>query len=473
MSKLLFLLLFIPYTMYASVTASVDSTSVELGEMVTYSLNISGEDISRPNIQRLCDTDVISTASQTSINMINGRMSKSFILSYKFIPQKSCEIPAMEVEIADKKELSNPVSLRVGPVTGAKDKDFVLELTTDKEEVLVGETFNLSLIFKQKEGSTAVDSEFIAPKFKGFWVKNETAPQRYKDGKYVASKVVYTMAAQREGKLDIQKAQMRIASRSNTRDSWGSFIPKIKWKTYFSNELSINAKPLPSGVNLVGDFQIKTIVDKTEINSNEAVNITVEVMGDGNLEDIKSFKPSNGIANVFDEKIKIEGSKLSQKMAFVAENNFVVPSFSLKYFDLKTKEIKTISTKEIAIKVKNAQPKEQLIIKREEQLSPKVVEVQQSKLDISVTVMIEVFLLGLIIGLAIMYFKPWSFVSKSKEKTVSLKDHKVLMIKLLPFKDDVEVKKILDILENNIYSISKEELDKKQLKELLKKYKII
>jgi len=471
--KLLFLLFFVPYSIYASVVASVDSTKVEIGDMVTYSLNISGEDISRPNIQRLCDTDVISTASQTSINMINGNMNKSYILSYKFIPQKSCDIPAMKVEIAGKTELSNPVSFKVGAVVGAKDKDFILELSTNKKEVLVGETFNLILVFKQKEGSEAVDNEFIAPKLKGFWVKKEAPPIRYKDGRYAVSKIIYTLAAQREGKLDIKQAKMRIASRSHSRGSWGGFIPNIKWKTYFSNPLSIDVKALPLGVDLVGDFSIKTIVDKNEINSNEAVNVTVEVVGDGNLEDIKSFKPKGGIANVFDEKININGQKLTQKMAFVSERDFDIPAFTLKYYDLETKEIKTISTKEIAIKVNNTQAKEKLVIKREENTKPEALELQTSVIDMSKTVMLEFFLLGLVIGMSLIYFKPWKFVSSKKEKTFSINDNKALLMKLLPFKDDIEVQKLVSTLEKNIYSNSKDELDKKKIKEVLKKYKVI
>lgn len=470
MVKLIFLLFFIPYSMYASVLASLNSNRVELGEMVTYSLNLSGADITRPTIMRLCNTDVISTSTQTSINMINGEYTKSFILSYKFIPQQSCEIKATEVDIDGKIELSNTVSLKVVPVSGAKDRDFILELSSDKDEVLVGETFHMTLLFKQKRGANAVDSEFIAPALKGFWIKNESKPKRYDEGDYSVSKVIYTMSAQRVGTLDIDKAQMRIASRVRGRDAWGAFMAQVKWKTYFSNSLSINVSALPSGVNLVGNFSISVSVDKTQIDSNEAVNVNIKVMGDGNLEDIKSFKPSMNDANIFDEKINIESNTLTQKMAFVSDNDFIIPSFYLKYYDQDTKEIKTISTKEIAIKVKNAQAKEQLTIKREEVKSNQIKVQEAVSFNINNIVMIEIFLLGVVIGLVLMYFKPWSF--KVKEKIISIKDEKLLLVKLLPYKDDIEVKSILDILENNLYSDNKNILDKKLLKELLKKYKI-
>lgn len=465
--KLLFLLI-IPHVIYASVTAKVDYKTVEIGEMVTYSLNVSGKDITRPNIQRLCDTDVISTASQTSVQIVNGNITKSYILSYKFVPQKSCTIEPIEVEINGKTEKSNSVDIEVKPVTGAKDKNFELTLSTNKKELLVGETFDLLLTLKQRTDSKAVDSEFIAPELKGFWVKNESKPERYKDGEYTITKLTYTMAPQRAGKLKISKAQMRIASRSNRADSWGSWVPTIRWKTYFSNELDIDVKDLPSGITLVGDFSIEVKVDKTEINVNEAVNVTIEVVGVGNLEDIKSFKPYIDGVSVFDEKIAIEGTLLTQKIAFVAERDFKIPAFTLKYFDTESKKIKSVSSKEIDIKIKNVKVKEELNIKREKPQAKVDVDVSSGEFD-KLTLIIT-FIIGLTCGILIMMMKP--FKRAKKEKKGSIKDPKVLLVKLLPFKDDEEVKNIIDLLENSIYSSQKLELDKKVLKEILKKYEI-
>ena len=45
-------------------------------------------------------------------------------------------------------------------------------------------------------------------------------------------------------------------------------------------------------------------------------------------------------------------------------------------------------------------------------------------------------------------------------------------MKLLPYKEDKEVNNILEILENNLYSSEKKEIDKKVLKDILKKYNI-
>lgn len=455
--------------LFAGLSAKVDFKTVELGDAVTYSLGISGENIKKPNITRLCDSDVISTGSQTSMQIINGKMSKSYTLTYRFVPQKSCKIDSVEVEIDGKIETGEEIEIEVKPVSGAKDSNFELTLISDKKELYVGETFDVTLIFKQKNNADAVDSEFTPPEFKGFWVKGETQPQRYQDGIYTVTKVVYTLAPQRTGEHKIAKAQMRIASRSSREDSWGAWIPTIKWKTYFSNELDFSVKALPSGIDLVGNFSIKAISDKKEIKANEALNVTIEVEGDGNLEDIKSFKQSiDGVA-VFDEKIAIEGNKLTQKIAFVAEKDFVIPPFILRYFDTKTKEIKSVKTKEIKIKVKNDKAAEELNIQKEASSSVET-DTKASQSGYGTALLVIAFVAGLLFGLFVMIFKPWRSIKK--EKILTIKDPKVLLGKLLPYKDDKDVNEIVEILEKNIYSNQKLEIDKKHLKEVLKRHNI-
>lgn len=468
-AKLLFLVLIAANPLFAALSARVDSKSVELGEAVTYSLELRGDKIKKPNITRLCDSDVISTSSQTSMQIINSDMSKSYTLSYRFVPQKSCKIESIEVEIDGKVESSDEIEIEVKPVSGAKDLDFELRLGSDKKELYVGETFDVTLIFKQKNSVEAVDSEFTPPEFKGFWVKKETQPQRYQEDAYTVTKVIYSLAPQRVGEHKISKAQMRIASRSAKADSWGAWIPTIKWKTYFSNELEFSVKVLPSGVDLVGNFTIKATPEKKEINANEALNLTIEVEGDGNFEDIKSFKQSiDGVA-VFDEKIVIEGNKLTQKIAYVAERDFVIPPFVLRYFDPKTKEIKSVTTKEIKIEVKNSKAAEELNIQKGASQSLES-DTKASHNGYDAVMLAIVFVAGLLFGVLVMMFKPWRGVKK--EKNLSIKEPKVLLGKLLPYKDDKDVSEIVEILEKNIYSSQKIEINKKLLNEVLKRHNI-
>ena len=175
--------------------------------------------------------------------------------------------------------------------------------------------------------------------------------------------------------------------------------------------------------------------------------------------------------SVFDEKIAIDKTKLTQKIAFVAEDNFTIPVFSIKYFDTKTKEIKTISTKEIQVKVKNAKKKEALVIKKETSVESSDETNSFNTDSVSNVYLVVASLIGFIFGILIMLLKPWSLFRKEK-KSISTKDPKTLLIKLLPFKDDKDVQEIVDILENNIYYGDSVKLDNKRVKIVIARYGI-
>lgn len=470
LGKILLITLCLPCFLHAQVNATLDATSVEEGELVTLSLEIIGENPRKPEIFKLCDSDVVATGQQTSLQMINGTTSKSYILSYQFFPIKSCEIEPIEVRVNGQIEKSNPLSLKVVPPDTSKERDFILTLQSDKNEVYIGEPFEVTLLFKQKKGLSVVDSNFMGPNLQGFWMQGEPLQEQYADGEYSVTKLRYKMSAQRDANLSISPAQIKIATRSHTRDVWGAWSPRVKWKTYRSNGLDIDVKALPQGVGLVGKFEISARVDTNEVNANEAVNLNIQVKGDGNLEDINSFKPFIKDVSVFDEKIIVQDGELSQKIAFVADEDFVIPALELRYFDLDTKEIKTLTTQEIPIKVNNGSPKEKMVIKKE---TPKQELDDEKVLEgtyVSYLYVFIAFVLGFFSAFILLYFKPWNL--RRKKNSFSLSDEKSLLFKLLPYKKDEEVNTILELLEKNIYLQEKNSIDKKRLKELLKKYKI-
>ena len=472
LGKIFFILIGVTQVVFGNVAASVDTNRVGYGEVVSYNLTISGDDVKRPEIFTLCGEDVISTGSATSIQIVNGDYQKSYVLSYKFIPKVSCVIEPISVEVGGKTHKTQSIDITVEKIIASKDDSFSLKLSTSKNEVYVGEAFEVTLLFKQKKSAQVVDSKFTQPEVKGFWVKGEPKQEITQGKDYTTTKIVYTMAAQRKGSLYVTPAKIAIASRKNVKDYFGGFFPEVKWKTYFSNDLNITSQALPSDVSLVGNFTIEAFADKLEVNPNEAVNVTIKVTGEGNLEDIKTFKPYIDGISIFDEKILIQDNVLSQKITFVADKNFTVEAFSLKVFNPQTKEIKTISTQAIAVKVHNSktEQKEKLVIKKE-QKTPEVVEVKVETKKLDTLWIVLIFLGGLILGVGLMLLKPL-FVFERKNK-LNLKDHKMLLVKLMPFKDNADVKELVELLESKLYKGTEKNIDKKMIKEIIKKYEII
>ncbi len=476
LGKIIFTLFcFATSALYANVVAEVSPKVVYRGDEATYMLTIDGNKIEKPIISTICGANVTGTRSQTSISMIDMEYKKSYILSYTFVPQKSCVIAPVSLRVDGKVEKSNAVKVIVKKPTQNKDADFVLALKPSKSTLFVGEPFTLELTLRQKKSAEVVDSKFVAPDFKGFWVKGKPVSSRSEDEEYVYTKARYRLAPQREGNLTIAPAQIKIARRVNSNDGFGMMFPEVKWRTYYSNAVQIVAKPLPHNAKLVGNFTIHATADKTTINPNEAVNVTVEVDGEGDLEDIGSFKPYINGVNVFAEKIEIKGNKLTQKLAFVSDKDFTIPPFSIAFYNLKTKRVEKISTQPIHIRV-NGSTNQATPLKIEKATpniasAQEVTQVSKSAGGISAFWMFFAFCVGTAFGIALMFYRPWKYWKK--EKKLNLKDEKLLLVKLLPYKEkDSDVQKIVDILEANIYAAKKEKIDKKLLKEVLKRYDI-
>ncbi|MDB2562111.1 BatD family protein [Sulfurimonas sp.] len=472
----IFLILYIfEQILYAGVSANVDSKHVSYGEVVTYNLVLSGKDIKKPEIYTLCGEDVVGTGSSTSIRVINGEYKKDYVLSYKFVPKKSCQIKQLSLEIDGKILKTKTIDIVVVKFVASINDDFSLTLSTEKNEIYIGEAFDVTLLFRQKKSAQVVDNKFTNPEFKGFWIKGDPEQEVTDDGTYINTKVIYNIAPQREGILEIKPVQIAIASRQNTKNYYGGFFPEVKWKTYFSNDLNITSKAVPSDADLVGDVVMQATTDKLEVNANEAVTVTIEVQGKANFEDLKSFKPYIDGISIFDEKINLQENLLTQKITFVADSSFTVPTFTLKVFNPQSQETKLVSTQEIAIKVNNSKLKEdeKLTIKRKEKTIDSVEKViskneNYQKLDILWIVLI--FLGGILVGIVLMLLKPL-LVFKS-EKSFNIKDHKILLVKLMPYEDNVEVKELIDMLETNLYNNDNKAIDTKKIKAIVKKYEI-
>ena len=464
-------------TLFGGVKAKLSPSVAYVGDVVTYSIAIAGSDVKKPQIYQVCGQNVIASGANTSIEMIGMDYKKTYTLTYQFIAQKSCTVDPVAVEVDGKTEMTQPLKLTVKKPTQQSGQDFFMEYNASKTSLYVGESVDVVLTLKQKHSASVVDSKFIPSSFKGFWKKSESKPERYDDGEYLVTKVHYLLAPQRDGNVSIPPAQLQIASRVPSRSFSPSFMPQVQWRSYFSNELHLDVKPLPNGVQYVGHFTIDTIADKTTIHKGEPLNLTVRVRGDGNMEDMESFKPYIDGVNVFDEKIHIQNGVLTQKLTFVAEHDFTIPSFQFKYFDIKTKQIKTIATEPILVHVVGGSQTRQEslhIQKAQESIAEENTSMQKNAPAGRFDWMIGLFLFvaGIIIGVGAMVLK-----ERIKEKDVLKvkvpKDQKTLLMKLLPLREqDDEVRDVVEKLEKNLYEGGTEPINKKQIKQLLKRYGI-
>ncbi len=476
LGKIFFTCIFLATTLSAGLSVSVDATDVTIGERVTLRVVVSGKDAMAPQLSSICGENIISTSSSTSVQGINGVFTKKQIFEYVFVPTSSCTIEPITVQIDGKDETSESIDLTVSPMKVTKSSRFILELETDKKKIYIGEPFKLTVIFRQKHNSNAVDSKFALPELKNFWVKEEAQSQKFEKDGYTVQRLSYIVAAQKSGYHTISPARIDIAARTQKQDSWGQWFATLKWRTYFSNDVEVEVLPLPQNVFVVGTFKIEATANTTEVNASEAVNVTVKISGSGNFEDIKGYKPRLKGVGVFDEepstKAFIEQGEYrgvwSQKIAYVPTHDITIEPFELEYFDLKSKSVKTIRTKPIKIHVNNAAPvtKEPLKIKRAE-VKEIVEATESSSSDGS-------FIFGLILGALfgfVLGVLPWRrWVRRDESIKSSYKNERDVLTLLLNHLDDDEVSKMASQLEEKLYDGKDVIIDKKVLKQLYKKY---
>lgn len=472
----------------ASVKFYVDDTTVTLGDTITATLEITGKGVKKPDISSLCGEIVSATGSRSNMTIVNGQVSSSVAYTYTFEPKKDCTIAPISIDVNGQIEKTLPINIKVKKQQANSDDEFILELSSSAKEVYVGEPFTLVLTFKERIGSGAIDSQFESPNFSDFWVKEEKRTQRKEENGYYVTRLIYVVAAQKSGMQKVDAAKIKIAFRSHSRDAWGQWFASVKWRNYFSNDIDINVKPLPSGVILTGDFTIEASVDKQNIKANEAANLTLVIKGSGNFEDIdvEALKPDIPGVSIFADKSHTQSmikqgqyqGVWSEKFALIGERDFVIPPFEITFFDIKSKQIKTIKTDPIPITVESSGTlpvQEEVKIKRSGEASDVKQELkntEQNALTLSLFTLLSAVLLGVVIGvlLAKLPWKKMMAYRKKKVFTFSADKKEALSTLVKHLDDDDEVRSMVDALDKELYDSKKGVVDDTMLRTLLKKY---
>lgn len=363
------ILLLITINIFASgVEVILDRPAIYKGDKVSFTIKASGSDVEFPNIKNIDGYSIDGVSKSSSTSIINGDISKSISQRYTFSPLESVVIPSFTIEIDGKEYKTKAKKVSVLKATQSKKgDDFIVELSTDKNKLYVGESTILNIAFKQKLNAKADKLNLNKPELSDFWMKKIKDSDQYNDGEYIVQTFKYLIFPQKDGNLTINSIQADIGKIVRDRNSamfndpfFNSFSNQIRWAKIYSNSLNIEVKPLPNNIELYGEFSIKANVDKKEVSVNKPVNLTISIDGIGNIDDIKKFDLDIDGAIVYTDTPKIstglngtqyEG-RFTQKIAVIGGEDFTIPAIELSYFDRKTKKVKTIKTKPIDIDVK-------------------------------------------------------------------------------------------------------------------------
>ncbi len=502
LGKLIAICLLLPWMLMAgSVSAKLDRTVIYKGESATLTLSANGDQVTFPELQEIGTSPVIGTSTQQSIQIINGATTKSLSKSYQFVPQESLVIPSYTIEVDGESLQTPPLTLKVTkPSPTGKNSPVQLEMKVDKQEAYVGEPIHLYLTFKSLPNARYDKIELSEPELKDFWVKKLPNLKQGTQGAYHTQTYTYVLFPQQAGEYTIPApfAQLGKYQRSRRDDFFndpffGSFGRQLKWSKIYANDLKLNIKSLPEGLEIFGDFQIQAKVDKTTTKANQPVNLTIEIKGQGNLEDIKKFDLNIDNALLYSDEPVITNSGptkgfFEQKIAIVADENFTIPAIEFSYFDQKSHQPKTITTKPIKVTVigdkkhpiaksqiieQKEAPKQHLVTTDEPRTNEATPCEQKDDSAFSWIWYLLGLLSGVILSLCTIWIKDRLKTQQSTPKPLrtkikKAKDDKTLFALLLPYKeDDPELKTILQQLEENIYHGASHKIDKQLILEII------
>ena len=175
-----------------------------------------------------------------------------------------------------------------------------IKVDVSKRNIVIGEQILVTykLLTRLDLQNTEISS---LPALNGFWTKDLETSSRFK--RDVINGVAYNVAtikktaftAQKSGKLIIDpmelKCSIRIKLKEIIRDSLVSFFGgsyNIQEELITSKPITINVNKLPSPPanfkGAVGNMSIKSEVDNTIVNANDAITYKITITGTGNIE---------------------------------------------------------------------------------------------------------------------------------------------------------------------------------------------
>lgn len=219
------------------------------------------------------------------------------------------------------------------------------------------------------------------PEFTGFLKQEldqgeiQTQLEHY-NGRNYQTAVLYraVLYPQHSGDITIEPAHfeaiIRVQTRQQVRSVFDSFFETYTNVTRAVNapKATIHVDPLPSGKPAgfsggVGIFTIAPSISQTEVQTNDAVTIKLDISGAGNMKLIKTpavdwpegFEPYDPkVTNNFSTTTNgVSGTKSIEYLAIPRNaGDYTIPAITFSYFDIEEKAYKTLATPEYAIHVK-------------------------------------------------------------------------------------------------------------------------
>ena len=377
-----------------TISVALDRDTVGVDEQANLLVVISGnaQNLPDPDIPTLPMFEVYAQGRSSNISVVNGQVSSSVTYRYVLIPQKAGTYPIDQIALVyqNKRYKGNPVELTVldrGTATApqleqraqssdGQSKDYFLEAVVDKKNPYVNEQVTFTLKFYiavEYYGSP----ELVEPTTTGFWTEllGNKPPyyQRINNRQYRVIERKYALFPTQTGELTVGSAiiNVTVAARNRRRDPYnvfGDFFGTGEQVSIRSNSVRINAKALPTQgrpedfTGTIGDFEISASANKSTVDVNQPVSVTIRVSGTGNIksvakpaiadsDDFRVYEASSS-ENITKVNEALGGTKVFEEVYIPKRpGTLQIPAISFNYFDPARGRYEQLTTRPITLTV--------------------------------------------------------------------------------------------------------------------------
>jgi hypothetical protein len=394
-----------------AVRASVEPGTVPVGGQAVLTVVVEGKFRrgGSPELPPLADFDVFESGTSQNFSLVNGQAQSSLTFHYVLSPRKegSFRIEPIRYTVGDKVYTADPLTLEVvaggagiapGPAPGAQDpaqegatpssdESIFVAASVDRDTVFVNQQVTWSLGYYTDGRIDLLRSpNYSPPDAEGFWVEELPGQNKYyrtlHGRQYLVSEIKRGYFPTAPGTYRIGEARVDIViDNLNRRGVFDDFFSRGRGgfgepRTLRTDPVDVVVLPLPSagkptGFNgaVASDLVVSIVADKQVVQVGEPINVSIEIVGVGNmrtiappkLADLPQFKTyESGSSNdSFKKDYVVSGRR---KFDFVVvpqvEGSFKLPSIRVPYFDPDLRLYQVAQSAEIPVDVKPGTPED-------------------------------------------------------------------------------------------------------------------
>jgi hypothetical protein len=376
-TALVFLSLLIFNNAYSqNVQIELGPDEIGLNETFTIKVTLSNDKIkSYDQFPEIPSFQKQGISQSSSMNLINGQMSSSNSIIQYYKPTKKGDftLPSFDILINGQAYSSSGKTIRVGDASSSSasrsqdpfanffgrpsqteepefvelEDDAFFSLAVDKEEVYVGEGFNLSLAFYMSEANQApfqfyepgrqLDEILKKVKPSNVWEENynitNIEPEQVTiNGKRWTRYKVFeaTFYPFSEGEIEIPRISWEmIKYRVAKNPTFFGANRQEDFKTFISSAKTIKVRPLPphplKNEVSVGEYQLRENIKDIEVETGQGFDYNLGISGVGNINAIQPPKRLPGAnLNTYDPNVRQQINRGYGRVSGIKEFNYYI-----------------------------------------------------------------------------------------------------------------------------------------------------